>query len=130
MDHLTLANQFNTFAYELVKNHSKVNIEITSIKDEILLRRIVFSRYYYALYHKYLAHDEDLSSKSGAGVHETILKKVNSCGDPKLLQVYLKLRNLRIWADYKDTDTTALNVNLITINSDVYSVIKRVNINC
>ncbi|MCF6309949.1 MAG: hypothetical protein L3J19_05680 [Sulfurimonas sp.] len=125
MDHLTLANQFNSFAYELVNNHSKINKDITSVQDDTLLRRIVFSRYYYALYHKYLAHDKDLSSKSGPGLHETILTKVASCGDPKLYQVYLKLRNLRIWADYQDNNKIALSVNLMTINADVYSVIKR-----
>lgn len=128
MDHLTLANQFNSFAYELVNNHSKISQDLTSIQDDVLLRRIVFSRYYYALYHKYLAYDADLSAKSGPGIHEAILNKISTNGDAKLQQVFLKLRNLRIWADYKDTDPMALHVNLTTINSDVYSIIKRVSI--
>jgi len=130
MDHLTLANNFNAFAYELVTNHSKINNEVKSIQDDIFLRRIVFSRYYYALYHKYLAHDDELSSMSGSGLHATVLEKIKCCGDPKLYQVYVKLRNLRIWADYQDTNHLALTVNLMTINTDVFSIIKRKQIKC
>ncbi len=130
MDHLALANQFNSFAFELVNNHDRIDHKILSLKDDVFLRRVLFSRYYYALYHKYLAHDSDLSSKSGPGLHEQVLKKIGSCGDPKLYQVFLKLRNLRIWADYKDDEPTATTVNLQSINSDVYSIIKRTSINC
>ncbi len=130
MDHLALANQFNSFAYELVDNHAQIDNKILSIKDDVFLRRILFSRYYYALYHKYLAHDSELSSKTGSGLHEQVLKKIASCGDPKLYQIFTKLRNLRIWADYRDDDPIALTVNLQRINSDVFSVIKRTNISC
>lgn len=131
MDHLTLSLQFNKLAFELFKKHTLVYNEITSLQDEILLRRIIFSRYYYALYHKYLAHDSDISSKSGPGIHGAILTKINSCNDPKLLQVYKKLMNLRIWADYKlDISGMETRVNLNMINADVWSIINRKTINC
>ena len=130
MNHLALANQFNSFAYELVTNHTRIDDKIQSLQDDVFLRRILFSRYYYAFYHKYLAHDSELSSKTGPGLHEQVLKKIESCGDVKLHQVFLKLRNLRIWADYKDYDRMALTVNLQNINSDVFSIVKRTNISC
>lgn len=131
MDHESIAVQFNTFAFELVQKHALINSDITSLQDDVLLRRIIFNRYYYALYHKYMAHDHVLSSKSGPGIHDAILTKIRSCGDAKLLQVYLKLMNLRVWADYKlIADPLATTINLNTINNDVWSIIKRTTINC
>lgn len=131
MDHLTLSLQFNKFAFELTKKHTSIHDEITSLQDEVLVRRIIFSRYYYALYHKYMAHDSDLSSKSGPGIHAAILTKIQSCNDPKLLQVYKKLMNLRIWADYKlDISGMETRVNLNTIATDVWSIVNRRTINC
>ncbi len=131
MDHLTLSLQFNKLAYELSQKHNLIDDEITPLQDEILLRRIVFSRYYYALYHKYMAHDSDLNTKSGPGIHGTILTKIQNCNDYKLLQVYKKLMNLRIWADYKlDITGMETQVNLNMIATDVWSIIKRQSLNC
>ena len=129
--HLDLANNFNSFAYDLVTNESVAKENLESLKDDVLFRRIIFSKYYYALYHKYLAHDDDLRSKTGSSIHNAILNKVCSCNDPKLHQVFLKLLNLRVWADYKvEDDEQALSVGLKVIANDVYSIIKRSNINC
>lgn len=131
MDHLTLSFQFNKFAFELTQKHTSIHDEITSLHDEVLVRRIIFSRYYYALYHKYMAHDSDLSSRSGPGVHAVILTKIESCNDPKLLQVYRKLMNLRVWADYKlEISGMETKVNLNTIATDVWSIVNRKTINC
>jgi len=129
MDHLSLANKFNTFAFEIKDKCTSIDSEITSLQDNEFFRRIIFSRYYYALYHKFLAHNDELASKTGPGLHEVLLNKVQAYSDPKLYQTFIKLRNLRIWADYKDNDHTALKVNLNTINKDVYSIIKRTTIN-
>jgi hypothetical protein len=129
MDHLSLANQFNTFAFEVKDNCTSINSEITSLQNDEFFRRIIFSRYYYALYHKFLAYNGELASKTGPGLHEILLRKVQAYSDPKLYQTFIKLRNLRIWADYKDNDPSALRVNLNTINADVYSIIKRTTIN-
>ncbi len=129
--HLDLAKKFNSFAYDLISNEKTVKSNVQSLNDDELYRRIIFNKYYYALYHKYLAHDDELSSKSGSGKHDAILTKIRSCQDPKLLQVYTKLLNLRIWADYKlDNDQQALSVNLISLNNDVWNIIKRTNISC
>lgn len=131
MEHIDLAKQFNSFAYELAQEHMSINDKIPSISNTDLLRRIIFNKYYYALYHKYLSHDSDLRSKSGPGIHDAILKKIQACRDPKLYQVYLKLLNLRVWADYKlDDNQNALTINLSTLNNDVWSIMKRKTISC
>ena len=133
MNHQDLANQFNNFSFELINNHSDINDKIVSIQDEVFLRRVIFSRYYYALYHKYLAHDKALRVSTGAGKHDIILRKVKNCGDPKLFQTFSKLKALRVWADYNldDTDANnALRISLIKLRQDVYSITNRANINC
>ena len=79
MNHEDLAKQFSMFAFEIVKKHSSINTDITAItaiQDDFLLKRIVFSRYYYSLYHKYLQYDKELRESSGAGKHSVILNKL------------------------------------------------------
>lgn len=132
MDHLTLAQEFNEFAYNLVSNHSSINRQIPALKNNILLRRIVFSRYYYALYHKYLAYDVQLSNLSGTNKHQAIVTKLESCSKhQKLYQIFIKFQNLRVWADYQeDNNPSALQVNLSQITEEVYSIIKLKKISC
>ena len=132
MNHQDLANQLNDFSFQLITHHSNIDDKVVSIKDEVFLRRIIFSRYYYALYHKYLEHDRVLSQNTGAGKHDVILQKIKRCEDPKLLQVFSKLKTLRVWADYNldDTNLNALEVNLNRLSQDVYSIIRRAKIRC
>ncbi len=132
MNHQELANQFNTFAYELVIKHTLIDHETTSLQNETFLRRIIFSRFYYALYHKYLAHDSALSSSTAANKHDTIVQKIQRCKDPKLAQVFLKLKTLRVWADYSlnEVDANALKINLITLSQEVNSILKREKHKC
>lgn len=129
--HLDLAKQFNAFAFELVSKEATAKKNLESLENDILFRRVIFNKYYYALYHKYLANDDDLSKKTGSSKHDAIKQKIESCGDAKLLQVYSKLLNLRIWADYHtDNNPMALSIGLQEINADVWSIIKRSSINC
>jgi len=132
MNHQELANQFNQFAYELIKKHNLINQEIISIQNEILLRRIIFSRFYYALYHKYLAHDSKLSKSTGASKHDAIKQTIQHCNDDKLNQIFIKLQNLRVWADYNldENNNQALNINLNQLSNDVHSILKREKHNC
>ncbi|MFZ2968878.1 MAG: hypothetical protein WA080_07480 [Sulfuricurvum sp.] len=132
MNHQELANQFNTFAYELVIKHTLIDHETTSLQNETFLRRIIFSRFYYALYHKYLAHDSTLSNSTASGKHETISQKIKNCKDDKLYQVFLKLKTLRVWADYSlnEVDANALKINLITLSQEVNSILKREKDKC
>ena len=127
--HLDLSKQFNAFAYDLVQNEYIAKENITSLKNDILFRRVIYNKYYYALYHKYLAYDDNLSTKSGSSKHDAILTKIKGCNDPKLFQVFTKLLNLRIWADY-NPENNAPPINLITLNQEIWSIIKRTNINC
>jgi len=128
--HLILAEKFNSFAYELVSNEEKVKSDISLLTDDVLYRRIIFNKYYYALYHKYLAYDVNLSINSGSNKHSTILKKLQNYDD-KLYLTFSKLQSLRIWADYQLEDNPqAININLITLNEDVWNFIKRKTISC
>ena len=64
------------------------------------------------MFHKYLAIDSELANSTQGQKHQQIkekLKKVNK----KLYRIFIKLQNLRIWADYKyDNNQNALNLNL------------------
>ncbi len=129
--YLDLAECFNKFAYELVSQEKIVKKNIKSLEDDVLYRRVIFNKYYYALYHKYLAYDNDLRNKSGSSKHDAILTKIRKSGDPKLFQVFEKLHSLRIWADYKVNDSSkAMSINLTTLNRDVWKIIKRESLNC
>lgn len=130
--HLELANEFNLFAYELVNNESSVKSYINSLTNDIFYRRVIFQKYYYALYHKYLAHDNSLNTKSGSNMHEAILEKIKASRDDTLYQTFIKLRDLRIWSDYEysDSNPMAIDINLKKISTSVYNVIKRTSINC
>jgi len=135
VNHQDLANQFNNFSYQLITTHSDISDKIISIQDDIFFRRIIFSRYYYALYHKYLAHDEKLSKSTASGKHETIIKKLKSSPQrdcKKLFQFFIKLKNLRVWADYNldEKNVQALNIKLDILSSDVYKIINKKNITC
>ena len=131
MSHQDLANQFNSFAYELITHHLKINDKVISIQDEIFLRRIIFSRYYYALYHKYLEHNPKLSASTGTNTHSVIRDNIRNRGDAKLKQIFLKLRTLRTWSDYQlSEDPIAVSLNLQGLTQDVYKIVKRTNINC
>ncbi len=129
--YLDLANCFNKFAYELVSKEKIAKENIKPLEDDVLYRRVIFNKYYYALYHKYLAHDNDLRDKSGSSKHDAIRTKIRNCGDTKLSQVFEKLLALRIWADYKVDDSPyARDINLTTLNQNVWNIIKRESLNC
>ena len=129
--YLNLANCFNKFAYELVIREEIVKKNIKPLEDDVLYRRVIFNKYYYALYHKYLAYDNDLRNKNGSSKHDAIRTKIKNCGDPKLFQVFEKLLALRIWADYEvDDSSQARTINLTTLNQDVWKIIKRESLNC
>ncbi len=129
--YLDLAECFNKFAYELVSQEKIVKKNIKSLEDDVLYRRVIFNKYYYTLYHKYLAYDNDLRNKSGSSKHDAIRTKIRKSGDDKLFQVFEKLYSLRIWADYKVNDSSkAMSINLTTLNRDVWKIIKRESLNC
>jgi len=131
VNHEDLAKQFNTFAFEIVQKHSSINTNITSLQDDFLLKRVVFNKYYYALYHKYLQYDKELREKSGSSKHDAILKKLQKNKDKQLFLTYKKLQNLRVWADYQLTDSPqAKKISLIALNQEVYNILKRTIIHC
>lgn len=74
MTHQEIATSFNSFVDFLNSNECcKCNIRP---KDDVLLRRIIFSRLYYALYHKYLHHNQELALSTISGKHATIKSEI------------------------------------------------------
>lgn len=89
-----LADQFFTIACE-IKTKCLTNLS----KEQ--LSRGVYSRLYYAMYHKYLAHDSTLQETSFGKKHEIIQTNIARGNyDPKTKQLYKKMYALRLWADY------------------------------
>ena len=62
--------------------------------------RAVYNRLYYALFHKYLAYDNELSSSNDRSKHNAVLNKIRDNYSLKTYQLYKKMQSLRIWADY------------------------------
>lgn len=79
-----------------------------------------------------MAHDSTLSNSTASGKHETISQKIKNCKDDKLYQVFLKLKTLRVWADYSlnEVDANALKINLIALSQEVNSILKREKHKC
>jgi len=129
MTHQEIANDFKQFTYECISNEKNIKEILPSFNNDILYRRIIINRLYYALFHKYLHEDHALQSSNAPGQHTTILKKLSS-KDAKLYQIYSKLYHLRIWADYNtDNNSQASELNLTAINYQVHKVLNRSTFN-
>jgi len=121
---MSLAKQLNDFCYELLKNRDSLKSTIKTIKDEEFFRRVLFNRLYYSLFHKYLELDNELRSSS-VKQHEAIKEKLKYSNNTKFYQQFVKLQNLRIWADYRyDYDEKFKNINLNRLLRDVHGLIK------
>lgn len=121
---MKLYEELSNFSYEIFKNYNEIKALITPLKNEEFFRRLVFSRLYYSLFHKYLEEDSSLRN-STVKIHKAIKEKLKYSNNEKFYQLFVKLYNLRIWADYKyEYDDEAKNVNLNKILDDVYKLIK------
>ena len=125
---MSLAKQLNDFCYELLQNRGLLKSTIKTIQDEEFFRRVLFNRLYYSLFHKYLELDDELRSSS-VKQHEAIKEKLKYSKNRKFYQQFVKLQNLRIWADYRyDYDEKFKNINLNRLLRDVYVLIKMTKI--
>jgi len=121
---MKLYEELSNFSYEIFKNYGEIKALITPLKNEEFFRRLVFSRLYYSLFHKYLEEDSSLRN-STVKIHKAIKEKLKYSNNEKFYQLFVKLYNLRIWADYKyEYDDKAKNVNLNKILYDVHKLIK------
>ena len=121
---MKLYEELSNFSYEIFKNYNEIKALITPLKNEEFFRRLVFSRLYYSLFHKYLEEDSSLRN-STVKIHKAIKEKLKYSNNKKFYQLFVKLYNLRIWADYKyEYDDKAKNVNLNKILYDVHTLIK------
>ncbi|WP_066222629.1 hypothetical protein [Aliarcobacter cryaerophilus] len=98
----TLSAIFKDFA-ECVNNSKECN------QDAYLKARIVLSRLYYACFHKGLEDFSDLRNSTEGQKHKKLIKELTSSKKPEhqeLLNLIIKLKDLRIWADYIHSDET------------------------
>ena len=124
MTHQELAFEFCGFVHNFMNEID--DIEFIKKTDEMFYR-VCFQKLYYALYHKMLHHDVNLSESEAPGKHETIYKKL-LVNDPSLAQLYSKMRSLRLWADYKLDHSPPLNLTVNHCQYQVYQALKRVTI--
>ena len=121
---MSLAKQLNDFCYELLKNRDSLKSTIKTIKDEEFFRRVLFNRLYYSLFHKYLELDDELRN-SNVKKHEAIKEKLKYSKNIKFYLQFVKLQNLRIWADYRYDDyEKAKSINLNKLLRDVHKLIE------
>jgi len=121
---MKLYELLSNFSYELYKNRDDVIKFIQSVENEEFFRRILFNRLYYALFHKYLDIDIELKNSS-VKKHEAIKAKLKFSNN-KFYQVFVKLQNLRIWADYRyEQDKKVIETDLLRLINDVYAIVKR-----
>lgn len=104
----------------------EIKTKCTSSLNKEQLSRAIFSRLYYALYHKYLAHDSTLKDAHYGKKHEIIQDSLSRDNYPhKIKQIYKKMYKLRLWADYdKDIDKDLINEDIGRYVYDTESVIK------
>ena len=102
---MKLYEELSNFSYETFNNYDEIKVLITPLKNEEFFRRLVFI-------HKYLEEDSSLRN-STVKIHEAIKEKLKYSNNEKFYQLFVKLYNLRIWADYKyEYDDKAKNFNL------------------
>ncbi len=87
MSHQDLAITFYTTAAS-IKNNCPRDLN----HEEVC--RSVYSKLYYALYHKYLEHDLSLASSSQSSKHEEIKRRIGANYDSKTFQLYRKMYDL------------------------------------
>ena len=81
--------------------------------------RIIYGRLYYALYHKYLEYDVELSNSKERSKHITILNTIRDKYNLQTYQIYKKIQNLRIWADYSFEKHPSPGANVALMKIDV-----------
>lgn len=121
---MSLAKQLSDFCFELLQNRGLLKSTIKTIEDEEFFRRVLFNRLYYSLFHKYLELDDELRN-SKVKKHKAIKEKLKYSNNTKFYQQFVKLQNLRIWADYRYDDyEKAKSINLNKLLRDVHKLIE------
>lgn len=118
----TLIDTFKDFAICLNKSSISCNNYSLGTIDK---HRIVFSRLYYACFHKGLDYFPLLRSSTNGKKHKTLIDKLKASSDPvhmKLLPLIQKLHDLRVWADYNDDNQELKNFSNPNIAYYIYQI--------
>ncbi|MCT7576435.1 hypothetical protein ACOTVZ_02810 [Aliarcobacter butzleri] len=114
----TLTPIFKDFA-ECVNNSKECN------SDPYIKARIVLSRLYYACFHKGLEDFSNIRNSSEGKKHQRLIEGLTASTKPEhkqLLNLILKLKDLRIWADYDYSDETYKNANPSNLGYYIYQI--------
>lgn len=114
----TLTPIFKDFA-ECVNSSKECN------SDPYIKARIVLSRLYYACFHKGLEDFSDIRNSSEGKKHQRLIEALTASTKPEhkqLLKLILKLKDLRIWADYDYSDKIYKNANPSNLGYYIYQI--------
>ena len=114
----TLTPIFKDFA-ECVNSSKECN------SDPYIKARIVLSRLYYACFHKGLEDFSDIRNSSEDKKHQRLIEALTASTKPEhkqLLKLILKLKDLRIWADYNYIDEFYKNVKPSGVGYYIFQV--------
>ncbi len=122
MTHQDLSFEFCNFVHNLINSVQTKKLDFLD-DTYAIFHRVSYQRLYYALYHKILHHDSKLASSTGSNKHQAILNKIRN--NPKLYQLFSKLKALRVWADYSTDDTPQQGLQSVKhLQNQVYKIIK------
>lgn len=122
MTHQDLSFEFCNFVHNLINSVQTKKLDFLD-DTQAIFYRTSYQKLYYALYHKILYHDSELALSTGSNKHQAILNKIRN--NPKLYQLFSKLKALRVWADYSTDDTPQQGLQSVKhLQNQVYKIIK------
>lgn len=124
MNHQELSKKLCELTHQWVNNHKDEKAPIL-IDDFDFFKRQFYSRLYYALYHKCLQQEPNLSQSETPNKHQIIENRLRSTNDV-IYQLFRKLKSLRIWADYKLSEKDVITTDSMKPDQyKTYKVIKQ-----
>jgi len=118
MTHLEIAQGFNSFAYNY--NSS----DVAYINEETK-NRVIISKLYYSLLHYYFEQFPAVALSTSGNKHDTILRKVQHERGQREYVLFVTLKKLRVWADYKTLNTMPTEYRPAHLFHQVNSIVNR-----
>ena len=106
MDHQQYAEALNHFSFQFFK----ADKDLFNTEEEVK-QRIILSRLYYALMHHFFQKHPKLANSTAAGKHETLLRIIQN-EHREYFSLFIELKKLREWADYKPAEKLPFPINL------------------
>jgi len=118
----TLTKSFKDFA--LCLHNSELTCDDYSM-DRHIKARIVFSRLYYACFHKALENYPSIRDSRQGQKHKRLIESLKRSDNPEdiaILPLIEKLQDLRVWADYEYNNTLYESAGVTAIGYIIYQI--------